>query len=162
MDNKNIFISSLLGGTLSALMNATPILNMINCFCCIGIILGGAVAFYYFDKLHNDPGLLTTANAVTIGITTGIAASFISLILEWIFYLLFGDWQYELMQTLVEGMDYVPEYVDELMIQIEESLSYGFLWTPILIRNIIILPLFCLFGSLLMKIYLLRRWLETF
>jgi len=157
MENQRIIMVGIAGGSVAAFLNATPFLNLINCFCCIGILLGGAAGLFYYDRLVRDQEYITTATAVTVGLTCGIIGAFISLILEWIYYNTFGDWQYDLLLALVENMDEVPDYIDEMMVEFENSLSYGYMWTSVFFRNILILPIFCLAGSLLMRIYLIKN-----
>ena len=81
MENQRIIISGLAGGTVAAILNAVPFLNFINCFCCIGIMLGGAVALAYYDYTIQIKEYLSPAIAVTLGITSGIIGAFISLII---------------------------------------------------------------------------------
>ena len=50
MDNQRIMAAGFVGGLVAAVLNSIPILNFINCFCCAGIMLGGAVALVYYDR----------------------------------------------------------------------------------------------------------------
>jgi len=106
MENQRIIMAGIAGGSVAAFLNATPFLNLINCFCCIGILLGGAAGLFYYDRLVRDQEYITTATAVPVGLTCG---------------------------------------------------SYGYMWTSVFFRNILILPIFCLAGSLLMRIYLIKN-----
>jgi len=151
MENQRIIISGLLGGTLAAILNSVPVLNFINCFCCLGIMLGGALALIYFDRSLAIREYLNPAIAVTIGITSGIIGAFISLGIEWIMFVNFGHWELELLQKMIENMEDIPEYFEKILIELENELHAGFRWTAILFRNLILMPIFCLFGSLITR-----------
>ena len=157
MDNRIIINSGFAGGLVAALLNATPFLNLINCFCCIGIIFGGAVGMFYYDRMGGHKEFISTATAVTVGLVSGIMGAFISLLLEWIIYHTFGDWQLEIARNIVDNMDEVPEYIDEMMTELERTVGYGFMWASVFFRNVVVLPIFCLTGSLLMRIILMRN-----
>jgi hypothetical protein len=161
MDNKEILNAGFAGGLTAAIFNAVPFLNFINCFCCAGIILGGAVGLFYYDRLNGHREHLSTAAAVTVGLVSGIMGAFISLIFEWVIYQIFGDWQLEIARQIVEQMDNVPAYIEDMMTELEKTAGYGFMWTAIFFRNALILPVFCLTGSLLMRIVLLRNRPQT-
>jgi hypothetical protein len=157
MENRVIINAGLAGGFVAALLNAIPFLNFINCFCCAGIMLGGAFGLYYYDRQGFHKEYISTATAVTVGLVSGIMAAFISLFLEWMIYHTFGDWQLEMAKNIVEQMDEVPLYIEEMMTELEKSMGYGFLWASVFFRNVVVLPVFCLTGSLIMRIILMRN-----
>ena len=45
---------ALIGGALIGIISAIPVINWINCFCCAGIMLGGAVALIYWRYLSGS------------------------------------------------------------------------------------------------------------
>jgi hypothetical protein len=154
MDNQKIIVAGLIGGFAAGALNSIPVLNFINCFCCLGIMLGGAIALIYYDRsfLMND--YISPALAVTLGITSGLFGAFISLFFDWLIYLNFGHWELEFMQSVFDNMDEVPPILDELFNEMEAELKYGFIWGSIMLRNLLIMPVFCLFGSLITRVLL--------
>ena len=98
MDNQKILMAGTIGGIVTAALNSIPILNFINCFCCIGIMLGGAVSLYYYDRSFLMNEYISPALAVTLGITSGLIAAFASLFIDWLIYLNFGHWELQFMQ----------------------------------------------------------------
>ena len=84
MDNQRIIAAGFVGGLVAAVLNSIPVLNFINCFCCAGIMLGGAVALIYYDRSYSVREYVNQATVVTVGITTGLFAAFISLGIEYL------------------------------------------------------------------------------
>jgi hypothetical protein len=154
MENQRIIIAGIVGGSIAAIFYSIPFLNFVNCFCCIGIMTGGVVALYYFDRSLDSREYLSPAIAITLGIASGIIGAFISLVIEWFVYQNFGHWELELLQDMMNNMEEVPTYIEELMVEIESELQKGFNWGAILFRNLILMPVFCLIGSLIMRVLL--------
>jgi len=157
MENKRILLSGLLGGFITAIFSAVPYLSFINCFCCLGIMLGGMVALWYFDHSSGSAHIITSAQAVTIGITTGIISAFISLFISWMVYLKLGNWELRFLTTLLQQMEDVSIDMEDLLQKLEEQAAAGFIWTSTLLTNLFIHPLFCLIGALLARLFLNKR-----
>lgn len=157
MDNQKIITAGFIGGIVAGSLNSIPFLNFINCFCCIGIILGGVVALLYHDRSDANREYINPAIAVTLGITSGLFGAFISLFIDYMIYINYGNWELEFMQQLIENMDEVPQVLDELLYELEKELQSGFLWGSILLRNLLLMPVFCLIGSLITRVILNRN-----
>ena len=153
-ENERIIKAAMVGGVTAALFYSIPFLNFINCFCCVGIMAGGMFALYYYDKSLGMKEYLSTAIAVTIGIASGLLGAFISLMIEWFIYLRFGHWELEFLRNIINNMEEVPAYIEEMVGQIESELQMGFYWGAILFRNLLLMPIFCLFGSLIIRVFL--------
>jgi len=154
MDNQRIMTAGFVGGIVAAVLNSIPILNFINCFCCAGIMLGGAIALIYYDRSFSIPEYVTPATVVTVGITAGLFAAFISLGIDYLIYINFGHWEIDFLYDVLEGMDEVPSVIEEMIYEIEQELQSGFMWGSILFRNLILMPIFCLIGAFLTRIYI--------
>ena len=153
-ENQRILIAASMGGTLAALLYSIPFINFVNCFCCIGIMSGGMFALYYYDKRLGLRTYLSAAVAVTIGIASGLLGAFLSLLIEWIIYLQFGHWELEFLQNIIDNMDEVPSFIEDMVREIENELQMGFYWGAILFRNLLLMPIFCLLGALIMRVIL--------
>ena len=161
MDNQRIMAAGFVGGLVAAALNSIPILNFINCFCCAGIMLGGAVALVYHDRSYATREYIGQATAVTIGITTGLFGAFISLGIDYIIYLNFGHWQLEFMYDILESMDEVPTAIEDMIYELEQELEGGFIWGSTLFRNLLIMPVFCLFGALIIRVFINKNREES-
>ncbi len=160
MENQRIISAAIIGGITAAVLSTTPIINLINCLCCIGVIFGGAMGLFYYARLSSEPEVITQPTAVTVGIVTGLFGAFFAVALEWIFFELFGPWQIEFARDLVEHMDDVPVYVEDMLDELEDQIASGFNWGSILLENLIILPVFCLVGAMIARVFINRNLIE--
>ena len=161
MDNQRILSAGFVGGLVAAALNSIPVLNFINCFCCAGIMLGGAVALIYFDRSYTIREYISPATAVTLGITAGLFGAFISLGIDYIIYINFGHWEIEFLYGLLDGMEEVPPALEEMLYELEQELQAGFIWGSILLRNLILMPIFCLIGSVITRVYINKNREES-
>ncbi len=146
-----------IGGAVAALTNALPIINMINCFCCLGIMSGGAVGLLFYDRNQPEREYISPALAVTIGLTGGIIGAFFSVILEGMVYMVLGDWQLEFMRMAMNNMQEIPPMLEELLAEAEKEALNGFNFIASLFRDLIIIPLFSLAGALIVRVFLNRK-----
>jgi hypothetical protein len=77
MNTRAFLLSALIAGAAMGLLANLPILNLINCFFCLWIWLGGALAVYLYRRFH--PAFLTptTGQAALLGIVAGLIAAVI-------------------------------------------------------------------------------------
>lgn len=143
------------GTSVMTLIAILPVLNLINVFCCAGIIAGGFIGVYtYWKQLHSSGIALTTKDGGMIGILCGIlSAVFVTgfgLLLS-----LFSDTNpmLEIMKTFDEiGIQAPPEMTQYIEKFSGEFNEYGF--SPSItiisfISNIILYPLFGSIGAIL-------------
>ena len=160
MENQRLINSAIVGGTVSALLFSVPFINMINCFCCAGIMLGGAVALVYYDRSFEIREIISPATALTIGLVSGLAGAFISVFIDWLLFSIFGNWELELINILNESLGDIPEMaeaMDELLYEMETEASKGFYFGRVLmglVRNLILLPIFSVGGALIARIFI--------
>lgn len=160
MDNQKLISAALVGGFVSAIFFAIPFLNMINCFCCIGIMAGGAVGLLYFDRTDNLHEYISQATAINVGLASGIAGAFIAVLIDLLIYSIFGDWELEFLHRMILTLEDVPEMtemLEDMVYEMEQETSRGMHMGRImfeLIRNLILLPIFSLIGSLILRVFL--------
>src|SRR5690242_5350672 len=72
------FMPALYGGIIMALISNIPVVNFINCFCCAGILLGGFLAVFFYQK-NLTPGSppLEANDCMLIGLLAGIVGAFV-------------------------------------------------------------------------------------
>ena len=155
MNSPNRITPIIYGTAVMTLIAVFTVLNLINVFCCAGIILGGYAGVYvYWKQLQNTGLTLTTKDGGMIGILCGIlSAVFVTgfgLLLS-----LFSDTNpmIEIMKTFDEiGFQMPPEmsqYLDKFS---EEYSEHGFSPTITIfsfISNMILYPLFGSIGAIL-------------
>lgn len=155
MNSPNRITPIIYGTAVMTLIAVFPVLNLINVFCCAGIILGGYAGVYtYWKQLQNTGLALTTKDGGMIGILCGIlSAIFVTgfgLLLS-----LFSETNpmIEIMKTFDDiGFQMPPEmsqYLDKFSNEYNE---HGFSPTITLfsfISNMILYPLFGSIGAIL-------------
>jgi hypothetical protein len=156
MDNRNFYQAAVLGGTFSALTTVLPILNIINCFCCIGIAAGGAASVLYLKKYAGISGLLLP-EIMRLGIAAGIVGAFFVFIVHFILYQIAGNWQIEFLINIIENMEDVPPAWEEFYNILQEVRYEGFGGAAILIPYLILFPLFNFLGALITNQIILKK-----
>lgn len=153
--------ASLISGVVMGIVWAIPGLNLINCCCCAGVILGGVLAMYLYQQEFTEAmPAVESSDAVILGIMSGVTAAFTAMILNLLIIAMFGDIAAEfarsLMQKLIERLDQsggMPqESMDQLKEEFERSLGQSRSVTGILadlVVNLIINPLFAMLGALI-------------
>ncbi len=161
MDNQRIMAAGFVGGLVAGALNSIPILNFINCFCCAGIMLGGAVALIYYDRSFTVREYINPATAVTVGITAGLFGAFISLGIDYLIYINFGHWELDFMYDVLEAIEEVPPVIEEMLYELEQDLQAGFIWGSLIFRNLILMPIFCLIGAMITRVYINKNREES-
>lgn len=142
---------SLYGGLLIATLWAVPGLNLINCLCCAGVLLGGFLSVLLYQKdftAGNEP--MIKNDCIQLGIYSGLIASVAAVIIQVVVTLVFGDVAVEMMMRMIEKMNVeMPAEFYTLIEQAKEE-------EPNLFRSIIsvffyIIPntLFSVLGALI-------------
>lgn len=142
---------SLYGGLLIATLWAIPGLNLINCLCCAGVLIGGFLSVLLYQK-DITPAMdqMVLRDCLQLGIYSGIIASVAAVVIQVSVSLAFGNVAIDVMMKLVERMnvDLPPEFY-QLIEQAKEEKPN--LVGSILAIFIYILPntLFSVLGALI-------------
>lgn len=156
MNNQETTHAVLLGGMVAALSDAVPYLNLINCLCCIGIAAGGAVSILYLKSLDRER-IFVLPEIIQIGLLTGLAGAFFSFAFHYVMFRMIGNWQIEWLTNMIENMDEIPPIWEDLYTQLQAPEMQGFAGMSILIRSLILFPVFTFLGALLMNRVLIKR-----
>jgi len=142
---------SLYGGLLIATIWSVPGLNLLNCLCCAGVLLGGFLAVLLYQKdMTTEMEPLTIEDCKNIGIYTGIIASVAGMVIQFIIQLVFGDLAIDMMVKLAERMQ--VDFPPELYQMIDDAKQQGpNLIGSILAMFITVIPntLFAFLGALI-------------
>ena len=109
------FIPALYGGIIIGFISSIPFLNLINCICCAGVMLGGLLAVYFY-KENFTPATppFTSGDCLSLGVYAGLIGALVTTVLNVLILLLFGN---------VMG-DFILKTIQEMDLQIpEESLT---------------------------------------
>lgn len=147
---------ALVGGAIIGVISAVPFLNLINCFCCAGVLLGGFLAVMFY-KNNITPGMapLTSNDAIAVGALAGLFGAVFATVLGGMILALFGnvtgEMIYDFMIEFYEGagVEVPEEFYDELRESlVEETLGFGYLMMTLFIGAIVD-TLFGLLGGLI-------------
>lgn len=143
----------ILSASIMVVLSSVPLLNLVNTFCCMGIILGGFIGVTYYSKqMISNNLLLTQKDSILIGLLSGIISAVINTGVTLVISL------FSKTNPIAEVMDMMSQMGKEMppeAMQIMEKLSqeftkFGFSPTLIIITfvmNIILYPLFGMLGS---------------
>ncbi|MBL7129289.1 MAG: hypothetical protein ISS16_09945 [Ignavibacteria bacterium] len=151
----NRLLPIVFGTLVMTFVSVFPVLNLINLFCCAGILLGGlAGVFFYNKQIQNTQIELTTKDGGIIGLLCGIVSAIlvsgINLLLT-----LFSD-----VNPINEAYDFINKLGQEVPPEVTETMDkfsdefnqYGFsptLSILSLVMNLIIYPLFGAIGAVI-------------
>lgn len=83
MDNRNLFISALVGGLVMSVLSNVPVLNLINCLLCAGIWLGGMAAVWFYRRQTGRS--VTAGQGAVLGVVAGLIGAVVSSIIAAVF-----------------------------------------------------------------------------
>lgn len=152
---------ALISGGLIGLVWAVPGINLINCCCCAGVILGGILAVYlHKQEFSANMPAMESSDAVIVGILSGVAGAFTTVILNLLIYAMFGDVAAGIARSILGGLiermeesgSFPPEAIDQMKNEFERSISQSHSFMGVmadLLLNLIINPLFAMLGALI-------------
>ena len=132
-----------------------PIINIVNLFCCAGIILGGAIgAMFYNRQLSNFNQQITTKDGAIMGLLAGILSAIIvtGINLLMVLYSNINPITEILEAVNTFSKDLPQEVYDQMKHFSDEFERYGYsptLTLVSLIINVIIYPLFASIGGII-------------
>ena len=135
---------ALIGGALIGIISAIPIISLINCFCCTGVVIGGIVAVHLYNK--NLGGLeLTSSEGVVIGLMAGASGALISTILT---SMITGGVKNQI-NKILEYSNEIPPELQDALIRIQEMGGNLFFVIVGLVFSLIIFSIFGIIGGLI-------------
>lgn len=143
---------ALYGGIVMGLISGIPFVNLINCFCCAGIILGGFLAVFFYRKDLAPDMTLTNSDSMQLGALSGVFGAVVSILLSVLLIYTIGNVTGEVMYDFVYGLydkmgvinQMTPDQLDQL-----ESMKDAELKPLNLLLAFIVDPLFGLLGGLI-------------
>lgn len=140
-------LPALYGGILMALICNIPGLNLINCLCCAGIMLGGFLGvMFYKNEFTPEMPPFTSGDCLTVGGLSGLVGAVIGTVLWSIIQALFGG---AIMEFLIRSLKDInmPEltpYIDQIIKNADATLTVA----AVLVQLLTNLVLDIIFGAL--------------
>lgn len=152
-ESRSKLMPAFYGGVIMAVVSEVPGLNLLNCCCCAGIMLGGFLSVMFYTR-EGPPGsvLLTSGDSLVLGVLAGVFGAFIGTALNALLLGVFGNVAGEVIRSVLGSFgDRIPS---DVMEEIEKSFEDAALLTPIAVlisfaKSIILYPLFGMLGGLI-------------
>ncbi len=144
----SIVLPALYGGIIIAAISAIPGLNLLNCLCCAGVLLGGALSVFFYKKdLKPEHAPLESGTAIQLGALAGVFGAIIGTAITAAIMAAFGNVSRHVIASFLEGFrDQMPS---EAFDQAIRSLENGGLTIVTLVISLVIDTLFGLLGGLI-------------
>jgi hypothetical protein len=117
---------ALYGGLVVAAFWAVPGLNLINCFCCAGVVFGGLLSvFLYARAVRPEMEPLTMKDCVQVALLTGVIASAATVAINLLVTLVFGNVAIEIFERIVMKLkvEMPPEYEEMIETAKQQKIS---------------------------------------
>jgi hypothetical protein len=144
-------LPALYGGLIMGAISGLPVISIINCFCCAGILLGGFLSvMFYKNELTPTMPPLSNSDCLQLGAIAGVFGAITGTILHVITLLAVGDMTSGLLMNIFENLKMPPEVMDQMKERMAESSQLAGLSTLISFgTSLLIDPLFGLLGGLI-------------
>ncbi len=161
LEKPNKWRPALIGGLVIGAVSGIPLISLVNCCCCAGILGGGVLAFYLYRQEHTE-GMepLESSDALIIGIMAGVIGAFVQAAIHALIMLFFAGAQEQLMRGIFEKLvdrmersgsfpsDALDQMRDSIENSMKESRSIGGFMVNLFV-SVIVYPIFAMLGGLL-------------
>jgi hypothetical protein len=79
MNSRSFFLSALISGVIIGILANLPILNIINCFLCVFVWLGGIAAIFIYRGFQHGTLGLTSGQGAGLGALAGLIGAFVGI-----------------------------------------------------------------------------------
>jgi hypothetical protein len=79
MNTRSFIFSMLIGGGIIGVLANLPVLNIINCFLCIWVWLGGALAVIFYRQFQRSDPYLSPGQGAGLGALSGLFGAFVGI-----------------------------------------------------------------------------------
>ncbi len=140
------------GGIVMGVLSGIPFLNFINCLCCAGVLLGGFLAVFFYNKDLAPDMLLTNSDGLQLGALAGVVGAVVSTLISVLLILtignISGEAMYELVYGIYDSMGIINQMSPDQLDQLDQMKASEL--SPFnIISAFIIYPLFGLLGGLI-------------
>jgi len=163
MRNSTVYFRpALFAGLILSIINFVPGLNLINCFCCAGLLLGGVLAVLFFKMDLPPDQTIMNIDGFYLGLWTGIFAAGFETVLDITIGPFIADIKFNmlknLMNKLLGGVQIPSDIMDQLSQAIAAAKRPGLLETLMSFFLIVIVySIFTIFGALLTSAFIQKR-----
>ncbi|MGB2959426.1 MAG: hypothetical protein WBD30_11110 [Bacteroidota bacterium] len=145
---------ALYGGIIIGIISGIPYVNFVNCLCCAGVLFGGFMAVFFYNKdLTPAMSPLTSGDSIQLGALAGLIGAIVGSVITGLIMVtvgnVAGEAMYEMLMSFYETVGILdlmpPEAVDGMY----EGMTKAELDPMTIVMSLIIDPLFGLLGGLI-------------
>lgn len=161
-NNTVYFRPALFAGLILSIINFVPGLNLVNCFCCAGLLFGGVLAVIFFNMDLPPEQTLMNIDGFYLGLWTGIFAAGFETVLDITIGPFIADVKFGMLKNLINrifsGMQIPPDIMEQLTQAIAAAKRPGLLETLVsFFLLVIVYSIFTIFGALLASAFIQKR-----
>lgn len=148
MRSQSKLIPALIGGSVIAIGSSVPGLNLVNCLCCLWVLLGGASAVYFYQRELPKKQVVSVSEAFILGILAGLFGTLFDTFLS---YLLRETLGIDTLHKMLEQFrDRWGEFSDEFETSLRIMEEFG-PWMVVweLVSGFIVNSIFSVIGALI-------------
>jgi len=145
-----------------SVINFAPGLNLVNCFCCAGLLLGGVLAVVFFRMDLPPEQQMLNIDGFYLGLWTGIFAAGFETVLDITIGPLIADVKFRMLENLMKKLLGNVQIPSDIMDQLSQAIAAA--KRPALLDTllsffliVIIYSIFTIFGALMASAFIQKR-----
>jgi hypothetical protein len=161
-NNSAYFRPALFAGFILSIINFVPGLNLVNCFCCAGLLFGGVLAVIFYKMDLPQEQKIMNIDGFYLGLWTGIFAAGFETVLDITIGPFIADVKFRMLQNLIKrlfgGIQIPPDIMDQLTQAIAAAKRPGLFETLVSFFLIVVVySIFTVFGALLTSAFIQKQ-----
>ncbi len=161
-NNSLYFRPALFAGLIMAIINFAPGLDLVNCFCCAGLFIGGVLAVLFFRLDVPQDYTIMNIDGFYLGLWTGIFAAGFETVLNITIGPFIADIKFQMLKNIINrllnGMQMPSGLMDQLSQAIAAAKRPGLFDTLVsFFLVVVVYSIFTIFGALLTTAFIQKR-----
>ncbi|MFN8473022.1 MAG: hypothetical protein U0822_12615 [Anaerolineae bacterium] len=80
MNGRSFMLAALIAGAVMGALGNLPVFNLINCFLCIWVWVGGFLAVYLYRRFEHEVSVLSPGQGAGVGALAGLIGAFFGIV----------------------------------------------------------------------------------
>ena len=153
-EKPSMLMPALYGGIIMGVLSGIPYLSFINCLCCAGVLLGGFMAVFFYNKdLTPDMPPLTSGDSIKLGALAGLFGAIVGNVIAGLVMVTIGnvagEAMYEMLISIYDSVGILDQMPSEAIDEMERGMTAAELDPTTIIISFVVNPLFGLLGGLI-------------
>jgi hypothetical protein len=153
-EKPNKLMPALFGGIITGVLSGIPFVNFVNCLCCAGVMLGGFMAVFFYNKdLTPQMPPLTSSDGLQLGALSGVFGAIVGTIISALLLAVVGNVagqaMFDMVYNFYDSAGILDQMPPDAIDQMEQGMKDSGLSVFNVIISLIIYPIFGLLGGLI-------------